>query len=443
MENIINPILECSVIIPGIFLAYLPMRNCLKHSVSRLLIWMCPLLLSSSVLGGIFCYYLNMPTILFLFPLLVGLMFLYHHTLHTSIWKSGSIFLAICAVFACINSFIRCLNAIFTAHQNLTEIPLWFCTRAGVIYNLICWIFVLIVLYPASHSVRTMIDNDNFAQTWYVFWFVPLLFICLNIFMVPKYRQTLYTGRILQGYIVISLVLLIILALFYAMFFLMAVNLNRNAKLQQENHFLALQQERYDNLCNAIEETRHARHDLRHHFLQLSSLAEQGDLEKIKSYLYTASSKIPDMNMHFCDNRAADSIVSYYYSLAQRENIPIQAQIDLPEHIGPDEMDVCLILSNLLENALEASLRMEPSKRNIEICTYMQSPYLLLIYIENAFEGEVQEHSGLFRSSKRHGNGIGIQSVKHMIEKNGGMNTFSYENNIFTAKIIYRINTDT
>lgn len=73
----------------------------------------------------------------------------------------------------------------------------------------------------------------------------------------------------------------------------------------------------------------------------------------------------------------------------------------------------------------------------------MQSPYLLLIYIENAFEGEVQEHSGLFRSSKRHGNGIGIQSVKHMIEKNGGMNTFSYENNIFTAKIIYRINTDT
>ena len=50
--------------------------------------------------------------------------------------------------------------------------------------------------------------------------------------------------------------------------------------------------------------------------MQLSSLAEQGDLEGIKSYLYTASSKIPDMNMHFCDNRAADSIISYYYSIA-------------------------------------------------------------------------------------------------------------------------------
>lgn len=439
MENIINPILECSVIIPGIFLAYLPMRNCLKHSVSRLLMWLCPLLLCSSVLCGIFCYYLNMPTILLLFPLLILFMFLYHQSLDTSIWKSGSTFLAICAIFACINSLSRCINAIFTAHQNLTEVPLWFCTRAGLIYNLVCWLFVLLVLHPASHSVRAMVDNDNFAHTWYVFWFIPLWFICLNIFMVPKYRQTIYTGRILQGYIVISLVLLVILVLFYAMFFLMAVNLNRNAKLQQENHFLALQQERYDNLCNAIEETRHARHDLRHHFLQLSSLAEQGDLEKIKAYLHAASSKIPDMNMHFSDNHAVDSIVSYYYSLAQQENIPFHVQIDLPECIGSGEMNVCLILSNLLENAQEASLRTTPSRRGIKIYVYQHSPYMLLIYTENSFEGEIREKNGIFQSSKRHGNGIGIQSVRNIVDKNGGICTFTYENNTFTAKIMLKL----
>ena len=49
----------------------------------------------------------------------------------------------------------------------------------------------------------------------------------------------------------------------------------------------------------AIEEARQARHDIRHHFVQLSSLAEQGDMEKIKKYLSAATGKISDYNLHF------------------------------------------------------------------------------------------------------------------------------------------------
>ena len=127
--------------------------------------------------------------------------------------------------------------------------------------------------------------------------------------MIPKYRGTLYTGRFLQCYIVLSLVLLIILLLFYVMFLMMAVSLNRNARLQQE---------RYENLCMAIEEARQVRHDIRHHFVQLSSLAEQGDMEKIKKYLSVATGKISDYNLHFCDNQAVDCVFGYYSTLAER-----------------------------------------------------------------------------------------------------------------------------
>lgn len=150
-------------------------------------------------------------------------------------------------------------------------------------YNLICLSFVLIAWYPATHMVRILIADENFAQTWYIFWILPLIFIGLNQFMVPKYQSTLYTGRILQIYIVVSIVLLIILTLFYAIFLMMALSLNKNARLQQENHFLSLQRSRYDNLCAAIEETRQVRHDIRHHYLQLAALAEKGDMEKLKN----------------------------------------------------------------------------------------------------------------------------------------------------------------
>ena len=439
MLNILRPILELTVIIPGMLLAYLPVKPFLKQSLSKLISWLLPLLMVICVSLGTLCYILNLSTAPFLFLILLILITIYHKTLYISIWKSGSIFLAICAAFACFNSFIRAIHALMTADLNLTENELWFCTGAGFLYNLICLLFVFAAWHPASHATREMIEDENFAKTWYVFWIFPLVFIGLNLFMVPKYRSTLYTGRVLQVYIVFSLVLFAILILFYAMFLMIANSLNQNAKLQQENHFLSLQQARYDNLCTAIEEARQARHDMRHHFVQLSSMAENGDLEKIKEYLFSATNKIPNLDIHFCENQAVDSVIGYYCGLARRENIPFHAQIDLPAQISVDEIDMCLILSNLLENALEASLKTAKSKQRINVQVYLHFTHLLLIQVENPFDGKIQEKNGIFKSSKRMANGIGLQSVRRISEKNGGGCSFTYENEVFRAKIMLRI----
>lgn len=438
MNDILRPTLELTVIIPGMILAYLPVKSTLKISLPKLIAWLFPLLFALCILGGILCSALQIKTAPILFFLLLFLLVIYHKTLAISIWKSFSIFLAICAVFSCVNSFSRAINAIIDLHIPASKNILWFQIGTGIIYNIICILFLLAVWYPATHTVRIMIDDDNFAQTWYVFWILPLIFIGLNLFMVPKYDGTLYTGRILQIYIVVSLVLLIILALFYALFLLMANSLNRNARLQQENYLLSIQQERYTNLCNAIEETRQARHDMHHHFLQLSSMAEAGDLEKIKEYLYNVTQKIPTLNMHFCENQVIDSVISYYCTLAERNTIPFHVQIDLPAQISVDETDFCLVLSNLLENALEASLKTAKFRQRIDIKIYRHASNLILIQIENAFDGKIQQKHGIFLSSKRNENGIGIQSVRHIVEKTGGGCDFTYDNGIFTAKIMLR-----
>ena len=113
-----------------------------------------------------------------------------------------------------------------TADLHITENELWLHTGAGIFYNVICLPFVLAAWYPACHCVQTMVADENFAQTWYVFWILPVIFIGVNLFMIPKYRGTLYTGRVLQCYIVFSLVLLIILLLFYVLFLMTAVSLD-------------------------------------------------------------------------------------------------------------------------------------------------------------------------------------------------------------------------
>ena len=99
--------------------------------------------------------------------------------------------------------------------------------------------------------------------------------------------------------------------------------------------------------------------------------------------------------MNFCENRTADRVVGYYWTLCTREDISFCAQLDLPELLPTDEMDMCLVLSNLLENALEASLRTATVRRQIRVTAYVHAERILLIEVENAFDGEVREKGGV------------------------------------------------
>lgn len=436
MKDILRPILELSVALPGLLLAYFPVKSYLKQSPGKLAAWLLPLMAGLCIGGGLVCYQLHISTVFALAGITLLAIGLYTRTLQISLWKSGTIALSICSVFACVNSLSRAINSAIVLHMQLPPDEPWFCLVACVLYNAVCWIFVLAAFYPSTHAVRVMVEDDNFAQTWYVFWVLPLVFILLNLFMIPRYQSTLQTGRVLQGYIVLSIALLVLLFWFNAIFLLMANSLNRNARLQQENQFLSMQQQRHENLKAAIEEVRQARHDMRHHLNQISTLAETSDLDGLKSYLAKTVSRIPNLGMLFCENRAADSVVGYYCALAKREDIPFCAKLDLPQTLPVDEIDMCLVLSNLLENALEASLRTAPDRRQIKITAYLHAERLLLIEVVNAYDGEIREKDGVFRSSKRKGNGIGIQSIQHIAEKSGGASTFTHQNGAFSAKVM-------
>ena len=253
MIDLLRPILELCIVIPGLLLAYFPVKSYLKRPLAKISIWLLPLILSLCICLGLFCWYFHSSTLPALALIALITIILYLKTLRISLWKSGTIALSVCAVFACINSLSRALNAVILLHAQSIQADPWFDLRTCFFYNAICWFATAITYYPATHAVRTMVEDDNFAQTWYVFWILPLMFITLNLFMIPRYQNTLYTGRVLQGYIVLNITLLILLFWFYAVFLMMATSLNRNARLQQENQLLSMQQQRYEKLKTAIE----------------------------------------------------------------------------------------------------------------------------------------------------------------------------------------------
>lgn len=101
MTDILRPVLELSVIIPGILLAYLPVKSYLRQTPLKLTAWLLPLLLGICILGGAVCCALQIPTRWFLFPLLPVIMLIYHKTLKISVWKSVSIFCSLRSFYMC------------------------------------------------------------------------------------------------------------------------------------------------------------------------------------------------------------------------------------------------------------------------------------------------------------------------------------------------------
>ena len=88
-----------------------------------------------------------------------------------------------------------------------------------------------------------------------------------------------------------------------------------------------------------------------------------------------------------------------------------------------------------MENALEACQRQEGGRRFIHLkCS--QDDRCLAIMLDNSFNGQVEYSGGYFRSSKRMGMGIGVESVRSIVKKYGGMAQFEPGEQVFSVSVV-------
>ncbi len=319
-------------------------------------------------------------------------------------------------MFACVNSLSRAVSAAIIRNLQLPPDEPWLCLGACVFYNAVCWVIVLAAYYPATHAVRAMVEDDNFAQTWYVFWVLPLAFILLNLFMIPRYQSTLQTGRVLQGYIVLSSALLFFMFCFNAVFLLMATSLNRNAKLQQENQFLSMQQQRYENLRTAIEEARQARHDMRHQLNQISALAEAGDLENLKATLQRPS---PASRILICA-----SVKTVRLTVLSAITAPWQSAMRSPSAPDSTCRKHCRLTRSICVWCFPTCWKMRwrqafaPHRAGgrSKLTAYLHADRILLIEVENAFDGEVNEKNGV-SALPSGGKTVSVSSLSRILQR--------------------------
>ena len=110
-------------------------RSYLKLPPAKLAAGAVPLLLGLCLGGGLLCYHFGISTAFSVLLITLTAIFLYRRTLRISLWKSGTIALAVCAVFACLNSLSRAVGTAIVIRMQLPPDKPWFCFGACIFYN--------------------------------------------------------------------------------------------------------------------------------------------------------------------------------------------------------------------------------------------------------------------------------------------------------------------
>lgn len=199
---------------------------------------------------------------------------------------------------------------------------------------------------------------------------------------------------------------------------------------------LRMQEERYDSLLKNLEQTSRLRHDWRHHLLSLNGFAESGKAEELSAYLrellpeYSAEQETP-----VCRNHVVDVIIRHYAAVAKEQGILMQIEMDFPKTVRCSHSDLCIIFGNLVENAVEACTARSEEPRTIEIKTHIQGEQLVVL-IKNTYAQAVRCCGGEYYSVKHEGVGLGLSSVKRVVEKYRGVMNIHYDETHFSVYIL-------
>jgi len=208
-----------------------------------------------------------------------------------------------------------------------------------------------------------------------------------------------------------------------------------------ERHIAAYQRELIETHFREVDtmyrEMRGWRHDWKSQLQTLKALAGTGDMEAVRDYLAKIEADLVRIEPAVrTGNRMADAILNSKISLARSRGIAVRADAHIPVELSMSETDLCVILGNLFDNAIEASLSLPEGERSIRLYMDMKNTQLY-ISVTNLTAAKKQTKVGnIFRSTKGEGRGYGLARMDAVVKKYDGYLSRACEDGAYTTEIL-------
>lgn len=295
------------------------------------------------------------------------------------------------------------------------------------LYEIITDLLILICVLLTEALIDRKKDDE-------ILYNIPLIFIPLTSLII---LNVLIKDGILSdwGHVIASIGILLINFLSFYLYNLLKDNLYR----KWENEILKQEAQSY---ANQLEMTLQAenkikimRHDMRHHIMELQILAEKGQTKDIQKYLDQMTDFIK-MSKEIVEsgNIKTDCLINFFLQKAKENLNEVKIDVSLPEEIK-HSFDLNIVLGNLLENAIEASRK---SEEKLLIISLYHDAGILKIKVRNSFSGAIMKGRSGFITNKEHKeeHGIGLKSVRKIVENYDGILETRTEGQYFEVKVI-------
>lgn len=303
----------------------------------------------------------------------------------------------------------------------------------NVVELLVTFPLLFFLLRFVAPSVRAL-SQETTAVQWR-FGMIPALGYGFD------YLTRIYTDLLSEGAPAAVEFMPFVCSVAYLMFVLRtSEEKEMRSRLEQTQDSLNLQMAQAVREIEALRQSQRRastyRHDLRHHMQYLLACIENGKTEQAQTYIHEICTGLEaDKVTAFCENEAANLIFSAFVSRSEESGIPMKIQAQIPQVIPVSESDLCVCLSNALENALHAckKVKAKGTDASIEVTAYERNGKFFF-QCKNTCDSDVAFLHGIPVTDEP-GHGIGVRSICAIVERYRGLYSFEVREGSFVLRL--------
>ncbi len=193
----------------------------------------------------------------------------------------------------------------------------------------------------------------------------------------------------------------------------------------------------YAEVDNMYRQIRGWRHDYRNHIQTMKAYAAAENWDAIKRYLDELETDLTTVDTVIkTGNPMTDAILNSKISLARTREIQVHADAHIPVRLKISEIDLCCILGNLFDNAIDASVKLPSEQRLIRVYMDMKGTQLYISFTNFTAGGKLSRVGNRFKATKGEGHGFGLERIDAIVERLGGYLSRNSEDGAFTTEIL-------
>ena len=328
-------------------------------------------------------------------------------------------------------TFLLCV----TVFRDIAEIDNIYYIQGGllVLLDKVMLFLIVVLIHKAvgNYEIEIMKDSD-----WLKFIFFPIYTICTIVGMVFVFG----TPNLQNKDIIFFMIAFGLVGMNIVVFYLINDIVKRENEIHKDRIFrlqMKNQMEMYYSISENLERQRKKTHEYKNQLVCIKSLLNRDKVKEANNYINQIGETLKTESDNISTNHViVDAILNTKYCEMMEKNIIFVFRINDLSKLAVSDEDIVVILSNLLNNAIEACEKCQ-GKKVIKL-KFVIEKKAIIISVKNTYENPLIKHEGMFLTTKNQedDHGIGISNIANVIEKYGGSYVIRSDNGEFYFSIV-------